>query len=137
MTEASNATPGENDLIDGNKLSVDVLKDLAHNNSEFFVTDSSENGQRLYISFLAIMDGIELLWPKVKRIESRCAEFDFDEETPGNGYRSFLGIVNLAIEAAIQLNKKVILKRNKVLFRKSVVAKYIIHLAMLTLVFMN
>ncbi|CAH0560948.1 unnamed protein product [Brassicogethes aeneus] len=124
MTESQNEiNTGNGSAVDGNKLNVDVLKDLCTNNADFFAQDSSENGQRLYISFLAIIDVADSIWPKIQRIEEKCAAFDFDENTPGNGYRSFVSIVNRAIESAVQLNSNVILKRSKVLFRKSSVAR--------------
>ncbi|XP_018571617.1 hormone-sensitive lipase isoform X2 [Anoplophora glabripennis] len=100
-----------------------VLKELCTNNADYFSRDSSENGQRLYISFLAMNDAVDALWPKISNIEAHVSEFDFDEETPGNGYRSYLHVVNLAIDLAIDLNKKVLFRRDSVLFRKTTLTK--------------
>lgn len=103
-----------------------ALKKLCTNNADYFSRDSSENGQRLYISFLAMNDAVDALWPKISNIEEHVKEFDFDEETPGNGYRSYLHVVNLAIDLATDLNKKVLLRRESVLFRKTTLTKYVL-----------
>lgn len=125
MTETQESQNGEinssskNDVQDKRN----ILKKLCTNNAEYFERDSSENGQRLYISFLAMNDSVDLLWPKIANIEQRISEFDFDEETPGNGYRSYLHVVNLAIDLAVDLNRKVLLRRDSVLFRKTTLTK--------------
>ncbi|KAJ8937288.1 hypothetical protein NQ318_020338 [Aromia moschata] len=100
-----------------------TLKDLCFNNADYFARDSTENGQRLYISFLAMNDAVDAMWPKIASIKERVNEFDFNEETPGNGYRSHLKVVELAIQLALDLNKKVLAKRDSVLFRKSTLTK--------------
>lgn len=93
MTEAaetnSRKNTGEGTSGITEKLNHEELKELCSANSEYFAKDSSENGQRLYLSFLAIIDNIDLIWPKVLNIRKVAADYDFDEETPGNGYRSF------------------------------------------------
>lgn len=99
------------------------LKKLCSTNAEYFAKDNSENGQRLYISFLAIKDNIEQIWPTLANIRRVAADYDFDENTPGNGYRSFVSVVDSAISHAIELNKKTLLRRDSVLFRKTTVTK--------------
>ncbi|XP_050315776.1 hormone-sensitive lipase isoform X2 [Anthonomus grandis grandis] len=102
-----------------------LLKELCLSNSEFFAKDSSENGQRLYISFLAIIDALDNISPKINEVQKRVEEFDFDEKTPGNGYGSFVNVSNLALKYAIELNNKILWKRNSMLFRKQVLTKEI------------
>ncbi|KAG5869222.1 hypothetical protein JTB14_017442 [Gonioctena quinquepunctata] len=106
-----------------NQARINLLKDLCTNNADFFSKDSTENGQRLYISFLAIIDTVNEMWPKMLDIEKEVSYYDYDENTPGNGYRSFLLVADLAIELAIHWNEIVLKKRDSVLFRKSVVTK--------------
>lgn len=116
----SNATEDtEESLID----SIKVLKEFCSTNADFFAKDSSENGQRLYISFLAIIDAVDMLLPRVLEVHKRVKEFDFDESTPGNGYRSYVRVVKLALKYAIDLNQKVLYKRSSLLFRKNVLTK--------------
>lgn len=109
----------EESLIDSTK----VLKEFCSTNAEFFAKDSSENGQRLYISFLAIIDAVDMLLPRVLEVNKRVKEFDFDECTPGNGYRSYVNVVKLAVKYGIDLNQKVLYKRSSLLFRKNVLTK--------------
>lgn len=129
MTEATEHNTSKNTSEDANVLleeqKHEELKKLCVTNAEYFAKDSSESGQRLYLSFLAIKDNIDLLWPKVLNIRKVAADYDFDEQTPGNGYRSFLDVVDSAFVYGIELNKRVSLKKDSVLFRKAIVAKYV------------
>ncbi|KAL1506347.1 hypothetical protein ABEB36_005730 [Hypothenemus hampei] len=102
-----------------------LFKDLCSANAEYFSKDSSENGQRLYISFLSLIDSINELYPKVLDIAKRVKEFDFDDNTPGNGYRSYIRVFNLAVKYAIDLNQKILWRRASLLFRKSILTKEI------------
>lgn len=119
----SEETASETEQIQTNVEQHEVLKDLCENNAKYFSKDNSENGQRLYISFLAIKDNIDAVWPTVIEIGEVAKRFDFDENTPGNGYRSFIKVMQSAINHGIQLNKKVCLKRDSVLFRKAILTK--------------
>lgn len=101
----------------------EILKNLCAKNAEYFAKDSSENGQRLYISFLAIKEGVEQIWPTVSKVRDVSPKYDFDENTPGNGFRSFVSVFDSAIKYAIELNKKIISKRDSLLFQKAFVTK--------------
>lgn len=103
--------------------SIEVLKELCANNAEYFSKDNTENGQRMYISFLAMIDAADNIKPKVKHIQNQVSAFDFDEKTPGNGYRSFLYIVDLALQLAVRSCEKVTEKRASMLFRKNTITK--------------
>lgn len=105
------------------EITHEALKDLCTNNALYFKDDNTENGQRLYTAFLAINDNIENIWPIILRIRSVASDYDFDENTPANGYRSFLKIFYSAVNYGIQLNKNVCLKRDSVLFRKAFFTK--------------
>ncbi|KAL3265402.1 hypothetical protein HHI36_009608 [Cryptolaemus montrouzieri] len=99
------------------------LKVLCHDNADFFTRDSTENGQRLYISFLSMSDSIESLKPKMNRIQTVMHKFDFDENVPGNGYRSYYSVVVYGLQYAMDLNIKVQQRRDSVLFRKTSLTK--------------
>nr|CAH7726017.1 unnamed protein product [Callosobruchus chinensis] len=122
MTEqtANNSTDAK---VDADIHTRNILKELCRNNAEYFAKDTTENGQRLYISFLSIIDSLDAAWPKRKVIEERYHEFDFDSSTPGNGYRSFMMILDSAIKLAIETSEKVLQKRDSVLFYKSILTK--------------
>ncbi|KAK9686035.1 Hormone-sensitive lipase (HSL) N-terminus [Popillia japonica] len=116
------------ELVNGNskddlEITHQTLADLCTNNALHFKEDNSENGQRLYTAFLAINDNINKIWPIVLRLRTVVNNYDFDENTPANGYRSFLRIIDSAVQLGIELNKKVCLKRDSVLFRKTLFTK--------------
>lgn len=127
MTETAESNPrknaGEGTSGITEKLIHEELKEQCAINAGYFAKDNSENGQRLYLSFLAIIDNIDSIWPKVLSIRKVAPDYDFDEKTPGNGYRSFLSVVDSAFAYGIELNKKVSLRRDSVLFCKTIVTK--------------
>lgn len=124
MTETVNADIADSTTEKTSQpLLNDILRDLCANNAEYFAGDITENGQRLYLSFLSIKGKIDDLQPLIEDLEQIVADYDFDENTPGNGYRSFLSVVQSAKEYAVQINKKVCLKRDSVLFRKTNITK--------------
>ncbi|EFA02512.1 hormone-sensitive lipase [Tribolium castaneum] len=122
MTDQDNAVNGL-EPKEASASNIEVLKDLCENNANFFAKDTSENGQRLYISFMGIRENLDEISQKMARIASEAPRFDFDESTPGNGYRSFLSVANSAIDYGIALNKKICLKRASAFFRKSQLTK--------------
>lgn len=46
------------------------------------------------------------------------SKYDFDEQTPGNGYRSFVVVVDASLEHAVQLCRHISLSRDSFIFRK-------------------
>lgn len=101
----------------------ELLKKLCVENAEYFSRDSSENGQRLYISFLGIKDTLEQIWPTVTHVREVSPKYDMDENSPGNGFRSFVSVFDSAVKYAIDLNNKVSSKREGLLFRKTDIKK--------------
>lgn len=102
---------------------MDILKTSCTNNAEYFACDSSENGQRLYLTFLAIIDYLESLKPKVQRIQNVMHKFDFDEQVQGNGYRSYVSVVGYAVKHTSELSERIQAKRESMLFRKASLTK--------------
>ncbi|XP_044748109.1 hormone-sensitive lipase isoform X2 [Coccinella septempunctata] len=125
MTEAklSDDTDEVNITISELEENMEILRYSCSNNAEYFASDSSENGQRLYISFLAILDYLDCLKPKVQRIQSVMHKFDFDEHVQGNGYRSYISVVGYAVKHTSDMSERIQNKRESMLFRKSSLAK--------------
>lgn len=96
-----------------------VLKDLCMNNAQFFQQDETENGQRLHAGFLAIIDQVDMIIPMVDEVRNIAPQFDFDEDTPGNGYRSFVSAVDMCVQHGVKLSRLVCDSRDSFLFRKS------------------
>jgi hormone-sensitive lipase len=96
-----------------------VLKDLCMNNAEFFHGDESENGQRLHAGFLALIDQVDMITPVVDEVRKVGPKFDFDGDVPGNGYRSFVAVVDVCVQHGVKLSRLVCDSRESFLFRKS------------------
>lgn len=101
----------------------DHLINLCNNNREYFSKDKSENGIKLHASLSKIVELLGKFPPLAKEIQSFAGDYDFDENTPGNGYRSFLFIFNAAIKYTENACKYIAENRGKFLFRKSTNAR--------------
>ncbi|XP_055695984.1 hormone-sensitive lipase-like isoform X2 [Lutzomyia longipalpis] len=103
----------------------DALKDLCVNNINFFKHDDSEMGLRLHGAFLALVDHIDKARPLVDQISEFAHEYDFDINTPGNGYRSFIKVIDCCIMHSIKTCRTVLEGRTSILFRKTLYTKEI------------
>lgn len=103
---------------------MDHVINLCNNNRDYFITDKSENPQKLHSNFIKIAELLEKSKTILDEIESFAADFDFDKDTPGNGYRSFVFIFNAAVKYIESHLKYIAENRGKFLFRKSLHAKY-------------
>ncbi|XP_011180819.2 hormone-sensitive lipase [Zeugodacus cucurbitae] len=83
-----------------------------------FREDHSEKGQRLYGAFVAWQDFIRLANKLVLQIDAFAYKYDFDEHTPGNGYRSFIAVTNAAITYGQNICKNLHATRATMFFRK-------------------
>ncbi|KDR22472.1 hormone-sensitive lipase isoform X2 [Zootermopsis nevadensis] len=96
-----------------------VLKDLCTNNAQFFQQDESESGQRLNAGFLALIDQVDMIIPMVDDVRKIAPLYDFDEGTPGNGYRSFVSVIDKCVQHGVKLSRLVCDSRDSFLFRKT------------------
>lgn len=103
--------------------SFDALRDLCNNNIVYFRTDESEVGQRFLNAYVGLLDHIETARGYVDQIRMFAHEYDFNESTPGNGYRSFLLVVRSCISHSLKLSSHVMQRRGSLLFRKSLYMK--------------
>lgn len=101
----------------------DAFKDLCINNANYFETDDSENGQRLHGAYIGLIDHLANARNYVTKIRTFVHEYDFNENVPGNGYRSFLLVVRSCINHGIKLSSYVMQHRSSILFRKSMYMK--------------
>lgn len=100
-------------------VAIDTLVQLCKENAEALQVDESEAGQRLSAAFLAMTDHIETLRPSVDKIRAVAPLYDFSPETPGNGYRSFINIVDTFVLHGLKLSREVAATRSSLFFRKS------------------
>jgi len=84
----------------------------------FFARDHTEFGQRLHAAHIAWQDFIVLANRLVLQIEAFAHEYDFDEQTPGNGYRSFIYVTNACITHGVGICQQLTATRSAMFFRK-------------------
>lgn len=104
---------------EGNFLTWEALKSIICNNIDYYKCDQSTNGLLLHGALLGIIDQIDEARPLYQRMQTFCGDFDFDENTHGNGYRSFLKIFDSAINHTFKILKYVTENRSALFFRKN------------------
>lgn len=102
---------------------IDELIRMSVSNAEFYKLDRSFIGVKMHASFSKAIEYLEKAVPVLKEIESFASKYDFDEKTPGNGYRSFVYIFNAGVQHAEKICKYILDNRGNLLFRKSVYMK--------------
>lgn len=101
----------------------EALKSIICNNIDYYGTDKSTAGLKLHSAFSSIIDQLEEARPLIQEIELFCKAYDYDEITPGNGYRSFIKVFNCAINHTSRIVKYITENRSGLLFRKSAYTK--------------
>uniref|UniRef100_A0A8D8DN94 Hormone-sensitive lipase n=2 Tax=Culex pipiens TaxID=7175 RepID=A0A8D8DN94_CULPI len=101
----------------------DTLIDLCKNNIKYFEDDESENGLRIHGAFVGLIDHVVTAKPLVKEVHDFAHEYDFDENTPGNGFRSFLYVVECCVKTTLKLARYVMENRGTMMFRKAMYVK--------------
>lgn len=96
-----------------------ALRDMCRANVEYFTSHQDENSVRIKAALLAILEHLDQLQPLYREIAKVAPHFDFDEETPGNGYRSFLLLIDRCIMHSGQICRKMYYQKDSMLFRKS------------------
>lgn len=124
MSEECNAELIEDEEVTASIHNMmEALVTLSKENGEHFRNDDSESGQRLSAAFFAVTDHISTLSPLVDEIRAVAPKYDFDENTPGNGYRSFVDIVDTFVIHGMKLAREVAASKNNIFFRKAVYMK--------------
>ncbi len=95
------------------------IEALARDNRDFFEKSSSESGQRIRSALDTLLTDIPPIVEAAKKIDERAAKFDFDVEVQGNGYRSFLYVVEKCLRICLPLLRDLRVKRASPVFNKS------------------
>lgn len=101
----------------------DALNDICQNNVKYFECDESEIGQRFLCAFASIIDHVKIAREFVAKIVQFVHEFDFDEHTPANGYRSVVKAMQACINHSVKVCKYIAQNRSYLLFRKNMYMK--------------
>lgn len=101
----------------------DALADICQNNVKYFECDDSEMGQRFLCAFRGIIDHVTVARQFVAKITTFVHEYDFDENTPANGYRSYIKATQACINHTVKVCKYIAQNRSYLLFRKNMYMK--------------
>lgn len=111
--------------IDDNTSTYNKLKDLCKENIAYFTTDDKHKSISIANSFEKLFDNITTIKPLVNELRNICHLYDFDPTVPGNGYRSYVSVVDLFIAHCIKVCNQMAANRDSFFFRKSIYAKYV------------
>ncbi|XP_071806435.1 hormone-sensitive lipase-like [Asterias amurensis] len=100
-------------------LPIKTLRQLVINNIEHYQKSRSSTGEKFFTIFCVIEQESDALRPAIETLEAIAPRFDFDEKTPGNGYRSLIRVVDCCVEKLIQISRYVAVNRDSMLFRSS------------------
>lgn len=117
MEKSDEAKPNERFIL------YEALKSIICNNIDYYKSDESTNGLKMHSALIVIIDSIDEGRPLVEEVELFCKQYDFDDVTPGNGYRSFVKIFDSAINHTLKIVKYVTESRSSLLFRKNTYTK--------------
>lgn len=92
---------------------------MLEDNIAHFKNDDSEHGQRLHSGFVVLKENLNKVTVLSESVKKEAPLYDFDSDTPGNGFRSFNNIVQQATVCVFDLCKQVCTTRDSILrFRK-------------------
>lgn len=95
---------------------------ILQDNKKYFY--SNKNGFKFTKILNSIIETLIKLEPLVNDIRSFAGKYDFDERTPGNGYRSFVLVVDTAVKKTLIVCRQVQKKRRNFFFRRRFYEKY-------------
>lgn len=101
----------------------DALVEICQNNVKYFECDDSEVGQRFLCAFRSIVDHVAIARQFVAKIITFVHEYDYDEKTPANGYRSIIKTTQACINQNMKVCKYIAQNRSYLLFRKNMYMK--------------
>lgn len=121
--DESKASSAADDAMRIKFLQWDALESVIANNIDYYQHDETENGLKIRAALLSIIDQLNLARPLICQIEDFCGMYDFDAQTPGNGYRSMLSVFDSAIHHTHRIIDYVTVARSNFLFRKTTYMK--------------
>jgi Hormone-sensitive lipase (HSL) N-terminus len=101
----------------------EALKSIVCNNMDYYEHDDSTNGLKLHNALIGIVDQIDQIRPLYRKIQSFCKDYDLDETTKANGYRSFLKVYDSAINHTMKILNYITKNRSSLIFRKNAYTK--------------
>lgn len=95
----------------------EVLSSMIQNNVDYFKYIDTEIGNRILAELNTMQEILQWIETTAFKTLASVQLFDFDADTPANGYRSFLTVVDRFILLATKLCRTLCIKRDSVFFR--------------------
>uniref|UniRef100_A0A2S2NUX5 Hormone-sensitive lipase n=1 Tax=Schizaphis graminum TaxID=13262 RepID=A0A2S2NUX5_SCHGA len=111
--------------IDDSSSSYDKLKDLCKENVIYFTNNERNGSTAIANSFEQLFENIGNIKPLVFELRNVYHLYDFDPSIPGNGYRSYVTVVDLFIAHCIKICNQMTANRDSFFFRKAFYTKEI------------
>lgn len=108
----------------------DALIDLCESNIQYYECDNTfEAAKRFLDAFHNIIKQLAVLRQYVTEFYGFLHEYDFDENTPANGFRSIVKATHGMINHTMKLTKHIAENRGSLLFRKMEHVRYAVGMA--------
>lgn len=103
------------------------LISACRNNEDYFSSKDNSRADKSEFDglFRKICDLVESSMKTVKKIEKFAGLYDFDEQTPGNGYWSFVFIYEAAMSHTLSVCEDLVKKRDSWRFQRRSYVKYV------------
>lgn len=123
--------------IDDNSSSYEKLKDFCKENIIYFTTDERNGSTAIANSFEQLFENIGNIKPLVHELRNVCHLYDFDPSIPGNGYRSYVSVVDLFVAHCIKICNQMAANRDSFFFRKAFYTKLVYYVSFCIMYFHN
>ncbi|VVC40443.1 Hormone-sensitive lipase, N-terminal [Cinara cedri] len=106
--------------IDDNKSLYNDLRNLYKENTTYFTNNEGNCSTAIANSFEQLFENIGIIEPLVEELCNVCHLYDFDSSIPGNGYRSYVRVVDSFIAHCIKVCNQIATNCYSFFFRKSI-----------------
>lgn len=104
----------------------DSLVDICQNNVRYFESDTKITANQHFLdAFRKILQHIPIIRQYITEFNGFAHEYDFDDRTPGNGYRSIVKATHKYVKHTVKVSKLIAENRGSLLFRKKIFLKYV------------
>lgn len=95
----------------------EVLSSMIQSNVDYFKYVNTEAGNKILAQLTSMQQLLQWIETSATKIASTAHLYDFDSETPANGFRSFITVVDRFILLATKLCRTICMKRDSIFFR--------------------
>lgn len=117
MESVSQLFDRENNPLSARAVVFKTVRSLSVSNMEYYQHDISSYSDRFYSVFSLMHEQLEKVEPYIEMLLKIAYKYDFDQQTPGNGYRSFVQVIDACVLNLLRVSRDVCLNRESFLFR--------------------